>query len=494
MVKKASLYFTIRRNLLLLLTLLGVLFGIGIGFAVRSCSPSSNALLWLGLPGQLYLRLLKMMIVPLIVSSVITGTASLDPKANGKISMVAFVFVFITNMIGTILGVLAFYAFRPGVESGNANILNTADTKPTETQDIFADMLRNIIPDNLFEATFQQTLTKYKYERNLANITNTTAGNVSLSIIEKTIGKTDGPNLLGLIFACTLFGMAASTLGAKGKPLIDVLEALTQTVIVIIRWLLWTTPFGVFSLILVPVASLENVGNVFRDLGMFIAAVVVACVIQQLLVMPLVLFITTRRNPYKHLSAISRPWLIAFAASSTAVAIPEMLTSCEVHLTIDKRIARFTIPLSVTISANGSAVFIACSCLFLSSISGMPTTAATLLTIGFLTTMSALAIPSVPSASIVTIVMILSSLNVSLDAIALLLAVDFFLDRVRTTSSVVSHTMCAAVTHHLCKDRLTDLETIDEGDVELTIEQQENLLAEKHLSGKKENIELTDAY
>lgn len=477
MVSRAAVCLIVKGNLLLLLTLLGVFLGIGIGFVVRASSPSSTALLWLGLPGQLYLRLLKMMIVPLIVSSVTTGTASLDPKANGKISIVAFVFIFATNLLGTILGVIAFFTFRPGVDSGEENMEDAEQTKPIDTQDIFADMLRNIIPDNLFEATFRQTLTGYDYAESLQNSTQL----ATFTIIKKTVGKSDGSNILGLIFVCTLFGMAASSLKEKGRPLVDFLEAVTQTVIVIIRWFLWTTPIGVLSLILVSVASLAGIGSVFRDLGMFIAAVVVGCMVQQLLVMPLVLFVTTRRHPYKHLMTVPRAWLIAFSAASTAVAIPEMLRACEADLKLDKRITRFVIPFSITLSANGSAIFISCSCLFLSSISGVPTTVGSVLIISFLSTMSALAIPGVPSASIVTIVMILTSLNIPVEAIALLLAVEFLLDRIRTTSSVVSHTMCAAVTHHFCKNNLPEQEVKDEGDLEIDVimEQEEKLLSDK---------------
>ncbi|XP_060595285.1 excitatory amino acid transporter 3-like, partial [Ruditapes philippinarum] len=133
-----------------------------------------------------------MMIVPLIVSSVITGTASLHPKVNGKIGMVSFVFIFVTNALGTGLGVVSFYVFRPGAESGRDKVQSAFVTKPLETQDIFADMLRNIIPDNLFEATFQQTLTEYKYNDRV----NTTSGNSSFVIVGKTLGSTSGPNLL----------------------------------------------------------------------------------------------------------------------------------------------------------------------------------------------------------------------------------------------------------------------------------------------------------
>ncbi|KAL4219748.1 hypothetical protein ACF0H5_020162 [Mactra antiquata] len=447
----------LRRNLLLFLTLVGAFLGVGIGFAVRTTQPSNNALMWLGMPGKLYLRLLKMMIVPLIVSSVITGTASLDPKSNGKISLISTLFIFFTNTVGSVLGVLSFLVFKPGVAGDNTEFLRTGAQKQVQTEDIFADLLRNILPDNLFEATFRQTQTQYKY----GIVNNTGPSNMSLEIIEKIVSKTDGPNLLGLIFACTLIGIASSSLGEKGKPLIVLFEAATRTVIVIIRWFLWTTPIGVLSLILVAIAAIPEVSSIFHNLGFFIIAVITALVIQQLLVMPLIMFLFTRKNPYRLLIGITKPWLIAFAAASTAVAIPEMLNACEHTLKLDKRIARFVIPFSVTLSANGSAVFIACSCLFISNISGFPPNIGTILMVGVLAAVSSLAIPSVPSASIVTIIMILTSLNIPVDSIALLLAVEFILDRLRSTSSVVSHTMCVSVTNHACKNNLKIEQTSD---------------------------------
>lgn len=486
---KMKIGLALRENLLLIMTLIGVVLGVGLGFAIRQADPSANSLMWLGLPGKLYLRLLKMMIVPLIVSSVTTGTASLDPKANGKISMVSFVFIFLTNMVGAILGILSYVAFKPGVGSSMSGItIESSKPAVVDTQDVFADLLRNIIPDNLFEATFRQTITEYEYGTRIIQNANTT-NNVTIKNVIKYLGKTDGPNLLGLIFACTLIGIAAASLKEKGKTIIDLLESISQTVIVIIRWFLWTTPIGVLSLILVAIADIPDISVLLRDLGMFIAAVTVAITTQQLIVLPLILFVTTRRNPYRFLFNISRPWLISFASASTAVAIPEMFRACEASLRIDKRIVRFVIPFSVTLSANGSAVFIACSSLFIASISGVVPTVATILVIGCLTTVSSLAIPSVPSASIVTIVMILTSLNIPTEAVALLFTTEFFLDRIRSTSSVVSHTMCAAVTHHMCANKLPTERDHSEGDVELEIvvEQSEDLLKENgHITKQNE--------
>ncbi|KAL4220663.1 Solute carrier 1 (high affinity aspartate glutamate transporter) [Mactra antiquata] len=446
----------ILNNLLLVLTLLGVVLGFCLGFGVRITYPSENTLMWLGLPGQLYLRLLKMMIVPLIACSVICGSAALDPKSNGKISSIAFVFIVSTNALGSLLGVGSVYFFNPGHTSA---VNPDTDVESTmQAQDILADLIRNIIPDNLFEATFAQTQTKYEVTKTTGTSQNTTL-NGTVTAVTKYLGKMGNPNIIGLIFACTLLGLAASSVKSKGQPFLVFTQSLSDIIIVVVRWFMWTTPAGVISLIAVSIASIDDVGGVFAQLGLFIAAITFGIVIQQLVIMSGLYLLFTRKNPYKFLLTIARPWMIAFAATSTAVAIPEMMAACEESNKIDKRISRFVIPFSVTLSCSGSALYIAGATVFIANLSGTQLVFGDVLLIWLLVTVSAMAIPSVPSASIMTTIMILTAMNIPMEDIALLLAVEWYLDRIRSTSSVVSHTFCSAIVYSLCKK---DLDNIDE--------------------------------
>jgi len=445
-------------NLLLFLTIAGVFIGFGSGFAIRETHPTEDALMWIGLPGQLYLRLLKMMIVPLIACSVVGGAAALDPKSNGKISLIALIFVLITNGLGSALGIGAAVLFKPG----KTEIMRDENQIQgnMQTTDILADLIRNIIPDNLFEATFSQTQTKYRTTEKIIE-DNSTGTILNRTVIETTkyLGKMGNPNIIGLIFACTLLGIAAANLKEKGKSFLDFIQSTSETVLLVVRWFMWTTPIGVISLIAVSIASIDDVQSVFAQLGMFIITVTVGIAIQQIIIMPAILFVFGKKNPFTYMISIARPWFIAFAATSTAVAIPEMLIACEEKNKIDKRIARFVVPFSVTISCNGSALYIAAATTFLANLSGIPLTFGDILLIWLLVTIAAMAIPSVPSASIMTTLMILTAMNIPADDIALLLAIEWYLDRIRSTSSVVSHTFCAAVVYNLCK---SDLDKLDE--------------------------------
>ncbi|XP_046381640.1 excitatory amino acid transporter-like [Haliotis rufescens] len=448
----------VRRDALLLLTIAGIVVGFGVGFGVRELHPSKDALMWIGMPGELFLRMLRMMILPLIVCSVISGTASLDPKSNGKVSAIAFAFIVATNSLVCIEAIALHFIIQPGAEE--LSIDESATREIMETQDIFADMLRNIVPDNLVEATFRQAQTRYASSLTgvARNNTNTSVGD-ALTHVTKSLGKTDSVNVLGLITACTIIGMAASALKDKADVFLKFFSAATEIVLLILRKFFWVAPLGIGSLIAVSVAGVSNITGTFSQLGMFVVAVTVGILFHSFVVLPAILFALTRRNPYAYLLTIIRPCLIGFASTSTAVAIPEMLESCEVKNGIDSRVSRFVIPFSVTLNADGSALYITSAALFIANLSGVEVTTGVVAIIGVLTAVAAMAIPSVPSSSIVTLFIILTSANIPVDHIALLFAVEWFLDRIRTPTNIVSHTFNAAVTYRFCK---ADLRALDE--------------------------------
>lgn len=449
----------LRRHLLFILTLSAVIVGFTLGFLLRLAEPSSDALLWLGMPGELFLRLLKMMIIPLLVCSVIHSTASLDPKSNGKISVLTFTYILLTNLLGCLIAIALFYVIKPGSESplveGKPNVYEAVP------QDIFADLLRNIFPDNMVEATFRQTQTKYSREiiGQIPLVDNSTRQNIStnqnaapkvVQKVVKSVGKTDGPNILGIIVVCMFLGTAAGRLGKKAKLFLEFFAVGNDVVLHVLRWLLWMTPFGVCSLIASSIAGTRDVIGTFSNLGLFVLTVTVGIILHQMLFLPVIFFVTIRRNPFPFFISVGRAWLIGFASGSSAVAIPEMFKACD-NNHIDKTVSRFVIPFCATLNADGSALFITASVMFIASISGHPLVFGKVVTLFSLTAISSLALPAVPSASIVAIIMVLSSLNIPVHAVALLFAVEWFLDRIRTAANVLSHTCCAAVAQRYCR-------------------------------------------
>ncbi|XP_064596700.1 excitatory amino acid transporter 2-like [Liolophura sinensis] len=429
----------LRSNALLLLTLLGVAVGFALGFALRPTNPSSDARVWIGLPGEVFLRLLKMTIIPLVVSSVISGTASLDPRSNGRISLIALGYIVTTNLLGCMFGIVLTVTIRPG---NNNNCLQTVanatapvpSTQDLQTQDIFADLIRNIFPDNIVTAQTQY-------------VEKTTSENTT--VLNRRLGTTSGLNVIGIIFCASVLGIATGSIGEIGRPFHNFFKSAVEVVLKLLRWISWFTPIGVASLIMVSILKVDDLQTRFLQLGLLVLVVTVGVLFQQIVFIPLLYFLCFFSNPLRFLVNVFPAWCIAFASTSTAVAIPEMITCCERYHKVDERVSRFVVPFSVTLSANGSALFITASAIFIGQINQIEMDAGKVLT-----AIAVMALPPVPSSSIVVIIIILETLSFPVEDVALLLAVEWYLDRMRSASNAVSHTFCALFTYRWCKDRL----------------------------------------
>ncbi|OWF47181.1 Excitatory amino acid transporter [Mizuhopecten yessoensis] len=412
--------------------------------------------------------MLKLMVIPLIVSSVITATASLDAKSNGRISLVSIIFIVFTNSLSCVVAIALVLIMKPG-DGVNSEVTETISSAGIETSDIFADLLRNIMPDNIVDMAFQQTLTRNDVtnETYLRNTTNGT-DEETFRKVNKSIGKTSGTNILGIIMTCLLLGIAINKAEEKGKPVLDFFNSLTGVIMIILKWLLWFTPVGVLSLIAFTTASVRDLAQNFQALGILVGLMVVGVLLHQLIIMPTLCFVLTRRNPYRFAVQIGKAWMIVLATTSSAMAFPEILSACEDHQNVDRRVSRFVAPFSVALSANGSAMFIAATSIFIGNVVGMDLNAGDIILIGILADICSMALPSIPSASIVAIVMVLTSMNIPAGSISLLFAVEWFLDRIRSTSNLVGQTHCVVVTYHFCKksleqsDMLQDIETGDD--------------------------------
>ncbi|BFZ13712.1 hypothetical protein BsWGS_16751 [Bradybaena similaris] len=437
----------LQQNGLVLATLVGIGIGAGLGFGLRNVGLSDHALMWIGLPGELYLRSLKATIVPLVICMVITSAASLDAKTNGKVALVAMICFFLTHVAAVIIAIVLSQVFRPDRinESGD----DQTSQPTTETQDVFADLFRNILPDNIVGATIMQTLTTYS-SKQVNEITNTsTNASETVTVTTRAVITTSGVNILGLISVCSALGIAAGKILSADSEFLRFFKQSQDVVFVVIRWLFWTTPIGVTSLIAEAVAQVDDIGNVFYNLGMLLATVVVGLTIHMFILLPLVLFVLIRKNPFTFLFRCVRPFFIAFAATATSVALPDMLTSCN-RCGLSSKISSFVIPMSVTLQADGSALYMAAGALFIATTAGQTLSFGTICVVGALTSVLACAIPPVPSSSIVTLIIILTSVNVSIKGIALLYAVEWILDRYRSGVNAVSHVMVAAYTDAIC--------------------------------------------
>ncbi|XP_052066150.1 excitatory amino acid transporter 1-like isoform X1 [Mytilus californianus] len=452
---KSCLYF-IKTNLLVILTLIGVIVGFAIGISVRELHPSADALMWIGILGELYLNVIKMMIVPLVASSIISGTASLDPKFNGKISLVGISFILITNFFGTVLGTVLCVVINPGGRSSKLGPVSAAKTN-IQTQDVFADLLRNILPENLVAATFQVTMTKYEIGDRIVNTTmnGTHSQDVINFIKSKKLGTSNSVNMLGILVISSFFGMATAATGKIGRPFYKFFYAATEIVLVILEKILWSTPIGVASLIMREVAGADDLQGNFMRLGIFIGTFMLGQIIALFIVLPIIYVVIVRRNPLKFFTSLAEPMLIVLATTLTSIAMPESLRKLEgPYNKIDKRITRFIVPLNAAIGRTGSCIFLSASCVFISQLENQDQNAGSIVLIVLLVTLMSFAVPSIPSGSLVTIIILLSAIGIPPEAASLLFAFDWFSDRMRSITNIYFQCLTSAVTYKVCKSSL----------------------------------------
>lgn len=450
----------VRTNLLVILTMVGVAFGFAVGFLAREFNPSASALMWIGMAGELYLRMLKSMIVPLIVSSVITGTASMDPKSNGKVSAVCFLYIMITNTMPTVIGSILVVAIKPGQGVANSKSQFNLTTN-LETPDIFADLLRNLVPENLVSATFEQAQTKYDYEKIARNI----SGNITETTVKsKSLGSAPSSNILGLVIVSAVFGVATSYMRDVGQPFKRFFSSATEIILRILRWLIWSTPVGVLSLIAKTIAGSQNLEDDLRKLGVYFGTVMTGLLLCGFLIQPITYFLVSRKNPFAFWFSILQPTMIVFATSSTAIAIPESFECLEGKNGLDRRVTRFVVPLSAALGRCGSSMYITVSCLFVAQLVNVEIDFAKVVIVCILTSFSTLAVPSVTGASLITVIILLTALNIPAEAASLLFALEWFLDRFRSVVNYYIQTLGVVVTYEKCKSTLPSLEETADGE------------------------------
>ncbi|XP_069132728.1 excitatory amino acid transporter 3-like isoform X2 [Argopecten irradians] len=399
----------------------GVVLGFGLGFLLRHVEISEDALMW-------------------------TGTATMDPRSHGRISLLSLGFVLLANSVGSLTGIVCYYIVRPGEgmavsDEGQYDTISTS----IQTHDMFADLIRNIVPDNILTVCFQKTQTRYDVKTEL-NSTNTR--------LARTVGTAAGTNVLGVLFLSTVIGMAVSKMDEKGRIIVDLFEALSSAFIKILTWFMWSTPVGVASLIAVSVARVADIEDTFSSLGLLVVAFFTGILFQQLILFPVLLFILFRMNPLYFYFKAAKAWMAVFGPPSSAIGIPEILRICEEDFHVDKRVSRFTVPFGAAECRIGSAHFVILSVLFLAAAQGVSLNLLQVIIVWILCSLSSLALPAVPSSSLVVILILLTSIDVDGDAMGILLTLEWFTDRLRTTSNAMASTICTMTVDKFCKGKL----------------------------------------
>ncbi|XP_078097878.1 neutral amino acid transporter B(0)-like [Mustelus asterias] len=463
----------VRSNLLVILTVAGVISGVVIGLSVRELQLSRLQVLYFSFPGELLLRLLKMIIIPLVVCSLVSGAASLDPRALGKLGGWAMLFFLLTTLMASAIGVTMAFIIQPG-EGAEANPtlpgLEEALPQPKEVTDSFLDLVRNIFPSNLVSAAFESYATSYKIIKITKNITDQ-FGNVSESIeqeLKMPVGSNvDGMNILGLVVFAIVFGIALRKLGPEGENLIRFFSSFNEATMVLVSWIMWYAPFGIMFLVAGKIVEMENVLLLFTSLGKYICCCIVGHIIHGLIVLPLIYFVFTRKNPYSFLWGIFTALATAFGTASSSASLPLMMKCVEENNGVSKQISRFILPIGATVNMDGAALFQCVAAVFIAQLNNVSLNFVQIITILVTATASSVGAAGIPAGGVLTLAIILEAVGLPTQEISLVLAVDWLVDRTCTVLNVEGDAFGAGLLqsyadkHHLDQqmEELTEVKT-----------------------------------
>lgn len=449
-------------NLLLVLTIVGVLLGLLLGFLARFFTYGEDVIMLISFPGEILMGMLKMLILPLIVSSMISGLSMLDPKSSGKMGSRALVYYFATTIFAAIVGIIMVSVIHPGDPSIKEEVGTGTEDKKVSTLDAFLDLVRNMFPENLLQACFQQVETTYVKEKpkprflhpdEVVNATNT-----STYVLKRTLQFKDGTNVLGLIVFCIAFGIIAGQMGPDAELMVQFFGSLNEIIMKIVVLVMWYSPFGIMSLIIGKIMSIKDLALTAQQLGLYMLTVITGLLIHACITLPLIYFLITRKNPVTFFKGMLQAWITALGTASSAATLPVTFRCLEENNHIDKRVTRFVLPVGATVNMDGTALYEAVAAIFIAQMNGINLSIGEVIAVSLTATAASIGAASVPSAGLVTMLLVLTSVGLPTEDISMIVAVDWMLDRIRTSINVLGDAFGAGIVYHLSKGELDKID------------------------------------
>ena len=372
-----------------------------------------------GFIGQLFLNALTLVVVPLVASSIITGVARLGAEQSfGTLGAKTLGYFILTSSLAALVGLIAVDLIEPGISQEHAMIATPAmenNLKVLEAQgqgnvfNKFEQIFLKIVPSNIIAAASQG-------------------------------------QMLGLIVFCLLFGFFISRIEQHPASIVlGFWKGIFQIMIAITDLVMRALPFGVFGLVAKVVATtgLET----FAAVGYFFITTLVAMFVFACIVLPLLLKFVAGVNPLAHFRAVGPALLTAFSTSSSVATLPVTIDCVEKRLGVSNRICSFTVPLGTTLNLTATALYSTIVVMFIAQAYGYPITLSTQILVFLMSVLISFGQAGIPSGSIVSIVMILTTVGLPAEGIALILAVERVLDMFRTVINVLgSYLQCS----HYC--------------------------------------------
>ena len=373
---------------------------------------------------EIFLRLLRMAIMPLIITSIISGVVSVGNAAGlGRLGLKTFGYYIVSSLMAILTGLVLVNVFRPGVGAGIG--FEAAPESIAASEQGIGDLIIQIIPENPFSAMAQG-------------------------------------DVLPIIFFSILFGYFITRLKAKPKALMsDFFQAAFDTMMKLTLFVVWSAPLGVFGILARIVAKTGF--DAFRSLGFYFLVVLLGLAFHAFVNLPLLLSLVARVNPLKHYKGMPSALLMAFSTCSTIVTLPLTMKAVTGNSRVSNKIASFVLPIGATVNMDGTALYECVATIFIAQVYGFELSFSVQLIIVFTALLASIGAASVPMSGMVMMSIILGAVGLPLEGVVVILAVDRILDMFRTMVNVLSDSCGAVIVARLEGEKLSKMGEKDKG-------------------------------
>ena len=466
--------------------LIGIIIAIITGFFTGGFLPA--AAVHFKILGTIFLNLLMMIVVPLVILSIIVGITNLgDIRKVGTIGRRTVLYYFATTAISVLIGIIMVNIIQPGKgivtgenhpeityrlsgEEKNILVIPEKSIRKQSYNENYIVTLSDQKAYGSIEVINEKSISVTKW--NVKNLKDTGKGiEISLPIASKIKGKEKRDvtstikemlvgnrkvgregiiprnifnammrmDILPLIMFSLIFGAALSVLGEKGRMTLDVISVLNDAVHKIVDWIMVTAPVGIFGIIAARIGEAGGFQGFLPELiavGKYSLTVVLGLSIHGLIILPLILFLLGKRNPFKFIAGMASALLNAFSTASSSATLPLTMENAERANKISKRTSSFVLPIGATVNMDGTALYEAVAAIFISQVYGIQLGMMEQSVIFITATLAAIGAAGIPEAGLVTMVIVLKAVGLPIEGIGLILSIDWLLDRFRTTVNV----------------------------------------------------------
>lgn len=390
--KKLALHFQI---------LIGMILGLFYGLFL---SKEVGYVDWLG---DLFLKGLKMVIVPLIFSSIVSGMTNIGSGKNlGRIGLKTFFYYITTSVFAIVTGLFFVNVLQPGK---GVDISTSKQPEFASGGMDFREIIQNIVPQNIFDAMASNTA------------------------------------VLSVIFFGILMGYFITQVKKDDSELLKrFFNAFFEVMMRITSWVIQFTPIGVFALVAKSVAETEDLSSLAAGMGKYMLTVLLALLVHAVITLPFIIRLIGKYHPLKHFRNMTTPLLTAFSTSSSSATLPLTMEAVEHKGKVSNKITSFTLPLGATVNMDGTALYECVAAMFIAQAYGIEVTFVQQFLLVATALLASIGAAGIPMAGLVMMSVILTALGLPLEGIGYLLAVDRILDMCRTAVNVWSDS-CGAV-------------------------------------------------